>query len=103
VGGNFFLLGVGEAKFRFCSLGNVAFVWIWIVLSWGRKYLWILLFLNMVPNLPLCQERQEGIRTSKVYILRTKTRELMNKCRISGTVVVVTIIFDSLGGFNVNV
>jgi hypothetical protein len=32
-GAIFFLLGIGEAKFRFCSLGSVAFVWIWIVLS----------------------------------------------------------------------
>ncbi len=32
-GAIFFLLGVSEAKFRFCSLGSVAFVWIWIVLS----------------------------------------------------------------------
>jgi len=28
-GAIFFLLGVGEAKFRFCSLRSVAFVWIW--------------------------------------------------------------------------
>jgi hypothetical protein len=38
-GQSFFLLGVGGAKFRFCSLRSVAFVWIWIVLSWGQKYL----------------------------------------------------------------
>ncbi len=32
-----FLLGMGEAKFRFCYLGSVEFVWILIVISWGWK------------------------------------------------------------------
>jgi hypothetical protein len=52
----FFLLGVREAKFQCYLLGSVAFVWIWIVLSWGWKSLWIFLFLNMALDLPLCQE-----------------------------------------------
>jgi hypothetical protein len=31
----FFLLGMGEAKFQFCLLRSMAFVWIFIVISRG--------------------------------------------------------------------
>jgi hypothetical protein len=41
-------------------------------------------------DLPLCQERQEENRRSNVCILGTKTREMMNESRISGTIVVAT-------------
>ncbi len=54
----------------------------------------------MTLNLPLWQERQEGIRRSNVCILRTKAREMMNGSRISRAIVVLA---SSFGGLNVNV
>jgi 1,4-dihydroxy-2-naphthoate octaprenyltransferase len=102
-GAKFFLLGVEEAKFWFCLLGSVTYVWIWIVFNWRQKYLWILLFLNLAPNLSLCQEHQEGITKYRVCILGTREGKMMNESRISRVVVVVAIIFHSLGSLNVNV
>jgi hypothetical protein len=56
-----------------------------------------------VPDLPLCQECQEGNRRSNVCILGTKSREMMKKSRILGVVVVVVPSLTILGGFDVNV
>jgi hypothetical protein len=47
-------------------------------------------FLNLTPNFPMCQKRQEGIRRSNICILRTKAKEMMNESRISRAVVVAT-------------
>jgi hypothetical protein len=41
-----FLLGMGEAKFWFCLLKNVEFLWILIVISWGQKSFWTSSFLE---------------------------------------------------------
>jgi hypothetical protein len=92
----FYFLVVGEVKFWIYLLRSVAFVWIWIVLNWTWKSFWIFLFLNLTPNLPLCQERQEGIKRFRVCILGTRTREMMNGSRILGAVVMASIISDSL-------
>jgi len=43
----------------------------------------------MALNLPLCQERQDGIKRSSICILGTRAREMMNESRISGAIVVV--------------
>jgi hypothetical protein len=48
-------------------------------------------------DLSMCQERQEGIKSSSICILGTKTREMMNESRILGAVVMEAINFDSLG------
>jgi hypothetical protein len=77
-----FLLGVGEAKFQCYLLGSVAFVWIWIVFSWGQKSLWIFLSLNLAVDLLLCQKHQEKTRRSSVCILGTRAREMMNESKI---------------------
>jgi hypothetical protein len=45
----------------------------------------------MAPNLPMYQERQEGIKRSSICILGTKAKEMMNEFRISGAVVVVAL------------
>jgi hypothetical protein len=52
------------------------------------KVLLDFLFLNLALNLPLCQERQEGIKGLGVCILGIKTREMMNEFKISGVIVV---------------
>jgi hypothetical protein len=57
----------------------------------------LFLFLNLAPDLSLCQEHQEGIRRSSICILGTKARKMMNESRISGVVVMATISFDSSG------
>jgi len=44
--------------------------------------------LNLVLDLSLCQERQEGNKRFNVCILGTRTREKMNESRISRAVVV---------------
>ncbi len=56
--------------------------------SCRMKVLLDFLFLNLALNLPLCQERQEGIKRLGVCILGIKTREMMNEFKISGVIVV---------------
>jgi hypothetical protein len=56
-----------------------------------------------VPDFSLCQEHQEGNRRSSVYILGTGSKEMMKESRISGMVVVATIIFVNFWGFDVDV
>jgi len=46
--------------------------------------------MNMMLDLPLCQEHQEEIKRSSIFILGTNTREMMSESRISGMVVVAT-------------
>jgi hypothetical protein len=52
--------------------------------SCRMKVLLDFLFLNLALNLPLCQERQEGIKRLGVCILGIKTREMMNELRFQG-------------------
>ncbi len=43
-------------------------------------------------DVPLCQKRQEGNRRCNVYILGTKSGEIMKEHRILGTIVMAAII-----------
>jgi hypothetical protein len=58
--------------------------------------------MNLTFDLPLCQEHQNENRGSSVYILKTKTKEMMNEYKILG-VIVVAASFLTVWGFNVNV
>jgi hypothetical protein len=46
--------------------------------------------MNLMLDLLLCQERQEEIRRSNIFILGTNTRVMMSESRISGVVVMAT-------------
>jgi len=60
-----------------------------------------LIFMNLALDLLLCQEGQDENMKSSVCILGTRTREMMNEYRISGTVVVAAS-YLIVWGFNVN-
>jgi len=86
--GNFLVSGEKLSSYfllvRMCGIG-----WNFIVISGDKSPFGFLLVTNLTLDLPLCQERQEGIRRSSICILRTISREMMNESRISGMVVVV--------------
>jgi hypothetical protein len=92
-----FFWGVREAIFQFC------FRKCCILFGYGLYSVedgspsGLFLFLNLAPDLSLCQEHQEGIRRSSICILGTKAREMMNESRISGAIIVAAINFDSFG------
>jgi hypothetical protein len=51
----------------------------------------------------MCQKRKDENKMYSVYILGTRTREMMNESRILGAIVVATSSSLIIWGLNVNV